>query len=253
LKIKPIDIEVCAFSLEACHLAQKAGANRIELCGGQFEGGTTPSAGLIISVKKEINLDIFVMIRPRGGDFLYSEMELNVMKSDIELAKKLGVEGIVLGVLKKNGEVDIPKTTELVQLAYPMKVTFHRAIDVTPNAEEALEMIIQSGCIRVLTSGQQNRAIDGINTIEQLVKNAKNHIDIMAGASVSAENALNFIEKGVHALHLSGKAIRQSQMEYRKANVSMSDIAGIDEFEQFYTDFTKVKSVVEIAKKYRYE
>jgi copper homeostasis protein len=248
-----IDIEVCAFSLESCLTAQKAGANRIELCGGQFEGGTTPSAGLISLAKKLVRIDLFVMIRPRGGDFLYSETELSVMKQDIKAAKKLGADGIVLGLLKKNGEVDLAQTKELVALAHPMKVTFHRAIDVTPDANEALALIIEAGCIRVLTSGQNNKAIDGLLTIEQLVKNSQNRIEIMAGSGVSAQNALQFMQKGVQALHLTGKAIRQSEMLFKKANVAMSDIPGISEFDQFYTDFNKINNIVNIAQKYNYE
>jgi copper homeostasis protein len=246
---KTIKVEVCAFTIESCKNAEKAGANRIELCGGLYEGGTTPSAGLIRFVKKQINLELFAMIRPRGGDFLYSESEINVMKEDIKMAKSLGADGIVLGILKKNGEVNLPATKEMVELAYPMKITFHRAIDVTPNPYEALETIIESGCARILTSGQQNKAIDGLKIIEELVIKSENRIEIMAGAAVNADNANYFLEKGVNALHLTGKSIRDSAMVYRKSNVSMSEIEGISEFDLVYSDVEKIRRVVEIVNK----
>lgn len=244
---KKVKVEVCAFGLEACLAAEQAGANRIELCGGLYEGGTTPSAGLISLVKKQVSLELFVMIRPRGGDFLYSLSEIEVMKADIKLAKDLGADGIVLGILKKNGEVNLTQTKELVEMAYPLKTTFHRAIDVTPDPFDASEMIIESGCRRILTSGQRNKAIDGIETIAKLVENSKNRIEIMAGSGVNAENALFFMQKGVNAVHLTGKKIVQSKMEYRKESVSMSDIEGISEYDLAIADFQKINCVVKIV------
>lgn len=240
-------VEVCAFSLESCVVAEQAGASRIELCGGLYEGGTTPSSGLISLVKKQVNIDLFVMIRPRGGDFFYSQSEINVMKADIKVAKDLGANGIVLGILQKNGEVNFAQTKELIDIAYPLKVTFHRAIDVTPDPFEALETIIESGCERILTSGQRNKAIDGIETISKLVEKSKNTIEIMAGSGVNAENAHFFLQKGVNAVHLTGKKIVQSKMEYRKENVSMSDIEGISEFDLVLADFQKINDVVKIV------
>jgi copper homeostasis protein len=245
---KSIKVEVCSFSLESCQNAEIAGANRIELCAGLYEGGTTPSAGLISLVKKEVNIDLFVMIRPRGGDFLYSIQEKKVMKADIEMAKKLGADGIVLGILKKNGEVDLAATKEMVETAWPLKITFHRAIDVSVDPFEALEAIIESGCVRILTSGQQNKAIDGLNMIEALVKKAQNRIEIMAGSGINAVNAQSFLEKGVNALHLTGKAVRASEMAFRKSKVSMSELEGISEFDLTFSDVEKIKKIVEIVK-----
>ena len=243
-----VKVEICAYSLESCLTAQQAGAHRIELCGGLYEGGTTPSAGLISLVKKSVKLELFVMIRPRGGDFLYFDSERKVMIEDIKMVKKLGADGIVLGILKKNGEVDLEATNEMVERAYPMKTAFHRAIDVTPDPIAALELIIESGCIRVLTSGQQNKAIDGINIIGALVDKAENRIEIMVGAGVNAKNAPHFLEKGINALHLTGNSIRNSPMEYRKENVSMSDIESISEFDLVYSDLEKIKAIVQILK-----
>ncbi len=245
--LKPITVEVCAYSIESCLNAQIAGAHRIELCAGLYEGGTTPSAGLLLAVRQAVDLQLFVMIRPRGGDFLYTPSEIEVMKADIIMAKKLGADGIVLGLLNKNGTVNLSATKDLVQLALPMKTTFHRAIDVTTDPFEALEAIIEAGCVRILTSGQQNNARDGLETIGKLVEKASKRIEIMAGAGVNADNALFFLQKGVDALHLTGKSIRNSEMEYRKKEVSMSEMDQISEFDLVYSDVEKIKPVVKMA------
>ncbi|KAF4531303.1 hypothetical protein B566_EDAN019406, partial [Ephemera danica] len=175
------------------------------------------------------------MIRPRGGDFLYSEFEYLVMQEDIKMAKKAKVDGVVLGILKKNGEVDLQKTKELVSLAFPLNVTFHRAIDVTPDPYEALESIIETGCERILTSGQQNKAIGGIQVIENLVKTANKRIEIMAGSGVNAENVGQFLAKNVGSVHLTGHTKIESIMEYRKLDVQMADTAGQSEFDLLFS------------------
>ena len=246
-----IKVEVCAFSLESCLTAQSAGASRIELCSGLYEGGTTPSFGLISEVRKHIEIELSVMIRPRGGDFLYSQSEIKVMNADIEFAKKAGANGIVVGLLLENGMVDLHKTKEIVERASPMKVTFHRAIDVTPDPFEALESIIEAGCIRVLTSGQKNKAIDGLDTIGFLVQKAQNRIEIMAGAGLNIGNVDFFIQKGVNAVHLTGKVARQSAMTYRNSLVSMSDFDQIPEFDIIYTDFQKIRDLVVKVNSYK--
>ena len=226
---KSIKIEVCAFSLESCLAAEKGGANRIELCGSMYEGGTTPSAGLIQIVKQRINIEIHAMIRPRGGDFCYSEEEISVMQADIRMAKELGCEGIVLGILQTNGRVNIAQTKELVALAKPMIVTFHRAIDMTPDYLEALEDIIETGCERILTSGQKNTAIKGIKNIKTLVEKANGRIEIMAGSGVNIDNAQALMHTGVNALHLTGKSIRDSEMVYRKEGNAMGGLSEVPE------------------------
>ena len=226
---KYIKIEVCAFSLESCLAAEKGGANRIELCGSMYEGGTTPSAGLIQIVKQRINIEIHAMIRPRGGDFCYSEEEISVMQADIRMAKELGCEGIVLGILQTNGRVNIAQTKELVALAKPMIVTFHRAIDMTPDYLEALEDIIETGCERILTSGQKNTAIKGIKNIKTLVEKANGRIEIMAGSGVNIDNAQALMHTGVNALHLTGKSIRDSEMVYRKEGNAMGGLSEVPE------------------------
>jgi copper homeostasis protein len=240
-----IKIEVCTFSLESCLAAEKGGANRIELCGSMYEGGTTPSAGLIQIAKQRVSIEIHAMIRPRGGDFCYSDDEISVMQADIRIAKELGCEGIVLGILQSNGQVNIGQTKALVALAKPMRVTFHRAIDMTPNYSKALEDIIEIGCDRILTSGQKNTAIEGIEYIKNLVKQAKGRIEIMAGSGVNADNVQMLLHTGVNALHLTGKSIRNSEMVYRKERIAMGGLSEVPEYEIIYSDSEKIRKVVD--------
>lgn len=243
-----MQIEVCAFSVESCLNAQRAGAHRIELCGGLYEGGTTPSNGLIQRARSVLSIQLYVMIRPRGGDFCYDEEELEVMRLDILAAKKMGADGVVFGLLKPNGRVDIERTKELVELAKPMGVTFHRAMDVAADPLDALEAIIESGAERILTSGQQNMALEGKELIQQLVEKANGRIEIMAGSGVNADNALLLAETGVNALHLTGKATRKGGMMYQKENVSMASVFPADEYEIIYTNEANVKRLIEELK-----
>lgn len=245
-------LEICCFSLESCLTAQKAGAYRVELCGGMFEGGTSPSAGLMKLARLNLSIKLYVMIRPRGGDFCYSDTEFEVMKADIQTAKDLAADGVVFGLLNPDGSVDVARTKELVALAHPMKVTFHRAFDVCAEPFEALETIIELGCERILTSGQKNSAIDGIDLLKSLAGKADNRIEIMAGGGISAPNAAQLLEAGVHALHMTGKGIVNSQMEYRKADVSMASAVLTNEFEMYEADFDKCKAVAEIITTEKY-
>ena len=239
-------MEVCAFSLESCIAAELGGAKRIELCASLYEGGTTPSAGLIQLAKQRTSIEIHAMIRPRGGDFCYSEDEILVMQEDIRMAKSLGCEGVVLGILQKDGKVNIDQTKALVELAKPMKTTFHRAIDMTPDYLEALESIIEAGCNRILTSGQKNTAMEGIEAIKSLVKQADDRIEIMAGSGVNADNALTLLHTGVDALHLTGKSVRDSEMVYRKEGIAMGGLSEVPEYEIVYADVEKIRAVVGI-------
>lgn len=236
-------IEVCAFSLSACLTAQEAGAGRIELCGGFSEGGTTPSAGLIQQARQQLRIPIYVMIRPRGGDFLYSATEIEVMKADIDVAKQLGADGIVLGLLNPDGTVDEENTRILVDQAKPLGVTFHRAFDMAVEPFEALEAVIRTGAERILTSGQQSSVKTGLPLLEQLASRAAGRIEIMAGAGVNAQNATLLKEAGVHALHLSGKRIDESPMTFRQPNVSMAS-ASLGEYERVEADAPAINAVV---------
>jgi len=237
-------IEVCAYSLVSCLTAQRAGAGRIELCGGLAEGGTTPSAGLIKLARQQLTIPVYVMIRPRGGDFLYSETEVAVMKADIELAKTLGADGVVLGILQADGTVDEVQTRQLVELAKPLPVTFHRAFDMARDPLEALDAIIRTGAVRILTSGQQQTAEVGLPILRQLTEKAVGRIEIMAGAGVNAKNAKQLIEAGVDALHLSGSTNEDSKMQYRQPLVSMAtSLPG--EYDYVEADEEKIRAVVQ--------
>lgn len=239
-------VEICAYSLQSCLTAQTAGAHRIELCGGLAEGGTTPSAGLIQLVREHVTLPIYVMIRPRGGDFLYTDTELAVMEADIHMAKQLGASGIVLGLLKADGSVDEEKTRHLIELAHPLPATFHRAFDMTNEPFEALEAIIRTGAEQILTSGQQQTAEAGLPLLRQLVQQAAGRIDIMAGAGVNATNADALLKAGVDALHLSGSVRYDSGMTFRHPAVSMAS-AVPGEYEQLETAEEKVRAVLQKA------
>ncbi|GAB2572615.1 copper homeostasis protein CutC [Spirosoma areae] len=239
-------IEVCAYSLDSCLIAQQAGASRIELCGGMADGGTTPSAGLINLVRQHLTIPFYVMIRPRGGDFLYTDSELAVMKADIALAKELGADGVVLGLLQADGTVDEHRTRELVELAEPLPVTFHRAFDMTRNPLEALEAIIRTGAVRILSSGQHQTAEAGVSVLNQLARQAAGRIELMAGAGVNAQNARQLIKAGVDALHLSGSQKRDSRMNYRQPSVSMAS-AVPGEYEYTEANEEKIRAVVRQA------
>ena len=243
-------VEVCAFSLGSCLTAQQAQAGRIELCGGFVEGGTTPSAGLIQLARQNLTIALYVMIRPRGGDFCYSETELAVMRADIEFAKIAGADGIVLGILHPDGTINEEQTRQLVALAHPLPVTFHRAFDMTRDPAEALEAVIRTGAIRILTSGQQSNAGAGLHLLKQLVEQAAGRIEIMAGAGVNGQNALSLLEAGVHALHLSGGQKEQSPMEYRKQSVSMASSTP-GEYDRIEADAAKISAVVTQMANYR--
>ncbi len=238
-----MDVEVCAYSLESCINAQKAGAHRVELCGGVGEGGTTPSAGLITAVRQAVQIDLFVMIRPRGGDFVYDDHELDIMQKDIDVARQLGADGVVLGVLLPTGEVDIERSRALVRYAKPLRSTFHRAFDLTPDPKKALEDVIATGAERILTSGQKPTAPQGTELLTKLVEEARGRIEIMAGGGVSGQNAQVLEATGVQALHLTGKAFRPGRQTYFPPDISMAgDIP--DERSILYSDPDRIAAVI---------
>lgn len=240
-------VEICAYSLHSCLTAQAAGAHRVELCGGQAEGGTTPSTGLIQLARHHLTIPLYVMIRPRGGDFLYDDTEQDVMATDIEAAKRMGADGVVLGLLRANGTVDTKRTQQLVYQARPLPVTFHRAFDMTRNPLEALEAVIQTGAVRILTSGQQPTAEAGLAMLRQLVQQAAGRIEIMAGAGVNPANAGLFVEAGVgvDAIHLSGSVRHDSPMIYRQPAVSMASVVP-GEYERLETNEEIIRGVVSL-------
>ncbi len=215
-------LEVIGFTIESCMIAQAAGAHRIELCDNPSEGGTTPSYGFIKTARENLSTELYPIIRPRGGDFLYSEIEFEVMKADIENCKSLGCDGVVIGILNADGTVDKKRCKQLVEIAHPMKVTFHRAFDRTNDPFKAMEDIISIGCERILTSGQKNLAIDGEELLNKLVKQANNRIIIMPGSGVNSDN-IETLVKNTNAteFHTSARTFVNSKMEF--INESMDE------------------------------
>jgi copper homeostasis protein len=183
-----ITLEVCSFSFESCINAERGGGNRIELCSNPMEGGTTPSYGLIKKVREKTNLKLYPLIRPRGGDFYYSNAEFEIMLSDIRLCKEMGCNGIATGVQDKDGNIDFDRMKRIVDLAYPMGVTCIRVFDIIPDMFKALDGLIKAGCERVLTSGQAPKAYQASETIAQLVNYAGNRIVIMPGSGINPDN-----------------------------------------------------------------
>lgn len=221
--MKKIKIEVCSYNIESAISAKNAGADRIELCDNFQEGGTTPSIGTIKCVRKKTNIDLFVIIRPRGGDFLYSENEYEVIKEDIKSAKRLGVNGIVSGFLTANGSIDLQRTSEIVELSHPLPFTFHRAFDYTKDPFDSIELLKKAGVTRVLTSGQKKNVEEGISFIKLLMPLAGDDITIIPGGGINSANVLKIIrETGVKEIHLSGKRLFNSNMEYFKEGVPLN-------------------------------
>jgi copper homeostasis protein len=183
-----IQLEIATFTLEGALIAEKAGANRIELCENPNDGGTTPSYGTLKTVRSLISIPVFPIIRPRGGNFVYSSFEIEVIKQDIICCKELGYTGIVVGVLTSIGDIDFKLLNEFVQLASPMEVTFHRAFDRCKKPSHALEQIIESGCTRILTSGQYPSVVNGIPLLKKLIEQANHRISIMPGSGVNSQN-----------------------------------------------------------------
>lgn len=238
--------EVCANSVESCLAAQIGGADRVELCAGIPEGGTTPSYGDILMARKLLEKTrLHVIIRPRGGDFLYSELELEIMLKDVENARALGADGVVFGCLTREGDVDIPAMKKLMKASQGMSVTFHRAFDVCRNPKEALEQLIDLGCERVLTSGQQATAELGIPLLRELQLQAGNRIILLAGCGVNEGNIAKIAtETGIHEFHFSARETVQSAMTYRNENVSMGGTVRISEFERNVTTHARVEATI---------
>src|SRR6187397_3166229 len=181
-------LEVIAFNIASCLIAEKAGAHRIELCDNSGEGGTTPSYGLIKLAREKTSLQLYPIIRPRGGDFLYTDEEFTVMMNDVKLCRDLGCDGVVIGLLNEDGTIDTERTKRLIEAAYPLGVTFHRAFDRVYDHRKALEDVIRCGCERILTSGLQPTVTDGVETLKALVDQADERIIIMPGSGIRSTN-----------------------------------------------------------------
>jgi len=238
--------EICIDSVQSAINAQEAGANRVELCDNLFEGGTTPSAGMIKQVKsKAPQVLLFVIIRPRGGDFLYTKEELNVMIADIEIAKSLGADGIVSGALTAEGNIDIQATKQLIQASGNLPFTFHRAFDMCKNPEEALEQLISLGTKRILTSGMKQTADLGQETIAKLVKQANDRVTILVGSGIKPNNIANIAQSTLaNEFHFSARKENNSPMKYKNEDINMGGVAGLPEFSLFYSDINVIKETI---------
>ncbi|MEZ4796444.1 MAG: copper homeostasis protein CutC [Flavobacteriaceae bacterium] len=216
-------LEICANSYQSAKNAQEAGAHRIELCQELSVGGITPSYGLLKQVTDTLSITVFVLIRPRSGNFVYTEEEFDIMKQDIQLSKNLGCAGIVSGVLNKDNTIDIERTKELVELSKPLQFTFHRAFDCVKNPEGALEQLIDLGVDRILTSGLQPSAEKGLNLLKQLHEQANGRIIILAGSGITSENAKLFKESGLIEIHASASSTIKSDESLFSEPITYSD------------------------------
>ncbi|MDR2066043.1 MAG: copper homeostasis protein CutC [Prevotellaceae bacterium] len=202
-------LEICAYSIADCIEAECGGAGRVELCSSMPEGGITPSYGTIITVRKHTNITMNVMIRPRGGNFVYTEHEIRIMLEDISMSKRCGADGLVFGCLTADGEVDVNACRRLLDKANPLPVTFHRAFDRCRHPEQALEEIIKLGFSRLLTSGQQPTAEEGISLLQQMVVQSAKRILIMPGSGITPDNIAEIAAKtGANEFHTSAQAVR---------------------------------------------
>lgn len=240
-------LEICVDSVESAINAQIAGADRVELCAGLTEGGTTPSYGTIVSAKCNLDIGLHVIIRPRGSDFLYSDQEFDTMRRDIEMCGETGVDGIVLGILYKGGTIDVDRTAKLAEFAYPMTITFHRAFDMCSDPFKGLEDVIDTGASRLLTSGQRNSALEGLELIRRLVMQAGGRIIIMPGGGIDETNvALIASSTKAKEFHLTGRKTINSEMIFKRQGIYMGGIREVPEFSRKVADIEKIKAIKNI-------
>jgi copper homeostasis protein len=243
-----IKVEICLSGVESALAAQEGGADRIELCENLLEGGTTPSLGTIEVVRRSLDIDMNVIIRPRGGDCCYSEAEFEVMRRDIEIVGEAGADGVVFGILHPNGTVDAERTKALVDLARPMSVTFHRAFDMTRDPIEALDALIDLGIDRVLTSGQAATALEGLDLLNRLNHHAAGRIIVMAGAGINADNARHILERsGVTEIHVGSAAAEdiKSLMTYHNPMIAFRGGTDLPEDMLRRISAERVKAIVD--------
>jgi copper homeostasis protein len=242
-------LEVCANSVTSALAAQDGGAARVELCENLYEGGTTPSHGEILMARKLLHIKIYVLIRPRGGDFLYTDLEFKVMKADISYCIEAGCDGIVIGMLNPDGTIDKERCAELVTMAkqWGMGVTFHRAFDMSSDMFQALEDIIEIGCERILTSGGKSTAMEGSRTLAELIEKAAGRIIIMPGCGISETNVADLVHfTGAKEVHSSARVRVESKMSHKNDRIIMGDNYG-DEYSSDVTDAGRVKTILKLA------
>jgi copper homeostasis protein len=230
-------LEICVDSVASCEAAQAGGATRVELCANLFEGGTTPSAGTIREARRHLSIGLHVIVRPRGGDFCYSAAEFNSIQYDLQVAKDLGADGLVMGILNLDGTIDRKRMEALVEQARPLTLTFHRAFDLTPDPEQALTEIIDLGMDLLLTSGQERTACEGIPLLARLVRQAGERVRIMPGGGISERNLERIVqETGVRDVHLTARQRVPSPMAFRPGHVFMGGELRLPEYDLAVAD-----------------
>ncbi|MES2274695.1 MAG: copper homeostasis protein CutC [Bacteroidota bacterium] len=244
-----VSLEVCANSAISAIAAQAGGAIRVELCNNLHQGGTTPSHGHIIVARKELHIKLYMLIRPRSGDFLYNKNEFEVMLSDVRHSIEYGCDGIVFGILNKDGTVDMERNMQIANMArqHGLGATFHRAFDVCADKDKALEDIIELGFERILTSGGKSSAMEGASNIKHLIDKAANRIMIMPGGGINESNLGNLVRfTGVTEFHSSARSVVHSNMVYRNENIMMGS-RFVDEYATYETDSELVNKLIRIA------
>jgi len=241
--------EICVESVAAARAAEEAGADRVELCAGLLEGGTTPSAGTIAVARRGLRLGLMVMIRPRGGDFCYDAAEFDAMRRDVEIAKEHGADGVVLGILRPDGTVDAERTQALVDLARPLSVTFHRAFDMARDLDEALETIVESGARRILTSGGEASALEGLERIRRLVEQAGDRIVILPGGGITERNVARIVAgTGAREIHFACRALAEGPMRHRNPHCFMGGELRPPEYDRWTTTAQGIRAVLDAAR-----
>ena len=236
-------LECCVDSVESAIEAEKGGANRIELCSALVIGGLSPSKALFEKVKEQVNIKIHVLLRPRFGDFCYTDFEHEIIKQEIKMFKELGADGVVIGTLKSDGSLNLEQMKELVEEADGMSITLHRAFDMCADPFRTLEEVKELGIHTILTSGQKNSCIDGKDLLGQLIKKANREVDILIGGGVDVSVIPALYEStGATSYHMSGKVTLDSEMQYRKEDVSMG-VACMSEYQVWRTSAERVAQV----------
>ena len=241
--------EICVDSVEGVTAARDAGAARVELCASLIEGGTTPSRGMIRLARAISGIKLHVIIRPRGGDFLFSPEEFAVMTADIETARAEGADGVVIGQLTADGLIDVPRTRELMAVARPMAVTFHRAFDMTPDPFAALETLISLGVERVLTSGQEASVLEGLPLITELVKQARDRIIVMPGGGITPRNVDRIVGAAKPSeIHFAALQLAEGGMRFRRGHVFMGGELRPPEYDRLLTTEQGIRAVLSNVK-----
>lgn len=246
----PVLLEICANSVTSALAAQEGGAARVELCENLYEGGTTPSYGEILLARKLLNIKLYVLIRPRGGDFLYTDLEFEIMTADVKYCiEEAGCDGIVIGILNADGTVDKERCAKLVGMAkqWGVGVAFHRAFDMCADLDQALEDIIEIGCERILTSGGKSTAMEGSSIIAHLIEKAANRITIMPGCGISENNVADLVRfTGAVEIHASARVSTESKMLYKNDHIIMGSYYG-HEYKNDVTSPDRVKNILKLA------